>query len=52
MASFHLSDTGVQMEFQEDIFSQHRMKSTCKYSQYWQYSQFVDQAVRFLAKRV
>ena len=32
MASFDLSDTaGVQMEYQEDIFSQHRMKSTCKY---------------------
>ena len=30
MASFDLSNSGVQMEYQEDIFSQHRVKSICK----------------------
>lgn len=32
MASFDLSDTGVRMEYREDIFSQHLMKSVCEYS--------------------
>ena len=32
MASFDLANVGVQMEYQEDLFSQHRMKSMCKYS--------------------
>ena len=31
MASFEHSNTGVEMEYREDFFSQRRVKSTCKY---------------------
>ena len=30
MASFDVSNSGVQMEYQEDVFSQQRVKSICK----------------------
>ena len=31
MASFDVSNSGVQMEYQEDIFSQQHVKSICKW---------------------
>ena len=31
MASFDVSNSGVQMEYQEDIFSQHHVKSICEW---------------------
>ena len=31
MASFDVSNSGVPMEYQEDIFSQHHAKSICKW---------------------
>ena len=31
MASFDNSNTGVEMEYREDLFSQRRVKSICKY---------------------
>ena len=31
MASFDNSNTGIEMEYREDLFSQRRVKSTCKY---------------------
>jgi hypothetical protein len=30
MASFDLSKAGVQMQYQEDLFSPHRMRSMCE----------------------
>ena len=34
MASFDVSNSGVQMKYQEDIFSQHHVKPICKWRVY------------------